>query len=410
MKKQSERPAAASILETVIQAHLKKNYAPKKFRELKWNDHDARFFASGVRKLHHFFTVGAATRRRDYLSFPELRSAYLAYFLPVNAAKTAALLRQHQLVLPEHLQKKSLRIMDVGSGPLTMTLGFLQALAPQLSAPVVVNVDALEQNARIVAEGRELLIDWLTAMKLEKKIQVNIRHISGDLSRARFSGDPVDFFLLGNVLGELTDREAQQEFVARLGRRCADPRSIWFFLEPSAKRVARDLQALRDALIAQTGQHVIAPCLHQKQCPLNQTAKGDWCHFYQDWDASPMIRLFDQLCGLKKTYLAYSYLCLGPAISAAVPFSGRDFRAISNRMRDRSGETVVGCGPAGRWHFTRRHAEGKASRDDFDSVQRGDVFSVKSLPILPKYELDGHRSVRAGEVVRRCEEALPRKY
>ena len=78
----------------------------------------------GVRRLSTLFTTGRGEGLADYLAERSLRRAYLLYFLPVNYAKVAGLLRE----MPA-LPARPLRILDVGSGPGTAVLAVLDHLA-----------------------------------------------------------------------------------------------------------------------------------------------------------------------------------------------------------------------------------------------------------------------------------------
>src|SRR5437870_13181457 len=71
-----------------------------------------RQVAEGVRTLSRLFTKQRDELGANYFADPALRRAYLLYFLPVNAAKVASLLRE----MPA-LPARPLRVLDVGIGP-----------------------------------------------------------------------------------------------------------------------------------------------------------------------------------------------------------------------------------------------------------------------------------------------------
>src|SRR5919106_3914676 len=79
-----------------------------------------RKVAQGVCTLSRLFTRERDALGSDYFADPALRRAYLLYFLPVNLAKVASLLRE----MPP-LPARPLRILDVGSGPGVGTLAVL---------------------------------------------------------------------------------------------------------------------------------------------------------------------------------------------------------------------------------------------------------------------------------------------
>lgn len=389
------------MIDDVITTYIKKTYTPKKFRDRPWNKNDIAFFSGGVKRLHRGFTTDVSARRRDYLSFPEARSAYLAYFLPVNAHKAAALFMKYARVLSETVRGKNLSIADVGSGPLTMTLGLVMALVQKGWPKTLeeINIFAIEQNRSIVGEGREILLAYLKKAGLQQ-VKITVQQYSGHINRLRSIGKDCDWIFFGNILAEFDDRAAQSDFMRKVLGRLAGKKTLVLAMEPSSKRVSRDLQALRDSLIAEEGISIIGPCLHQRQCPLNVTAKADWCHFYSEWQPTPLIEAFDKVCSLKKQYLSYSYLIFSASDKNHENFPGNLFVAISNTMRDRRGMTIIGCGPAGRWHFTMPFADAERVKEAFSQINRGDKFIVRTLSKTEKYTVDGRLFVKAGDVVK----------
>src|SRR2546428_10844089 len=81
-----------------------------------------REVAQGVRTLSRLFTKERDALGSDYFADPALRRAYFLYFLPVNLAKIASLLRE----MPA-LPARPLRVLDAGGGP---GAGVLAGLRP----------------------------------------------------------------------------------------------------------------------------------------------------------------------------------------------------------------------------------------------------------------------------------------
>lgn len=53
--------------------------------------------------------------------------------------------------------------------------------------------------------------------------------------------------------------------------------TVW--VDAGSSEVSRKLSSLRDSLLLGTSHEVLAPCPHQKKCPLSQSA-SDWCHVF----------------------------------------------------------------------------------------------------------------------------------
>lgn len=111
----------------------------------------------------------------------------------------------------------------------------------------------------------------------------------------------VDLAVMSYSLNEL--RNNWQEVVAKLW----DKAKYFLIIEPGTHAIFQNLLRVRDYLI-DNGAYVIAPCFHQKICPLSNT--NDWCHFSERLDRAKSLRFLKQADrGFEDE--AYSYLLLG---------------------------------------------------------------------------------------------------
>lgn len=379
----------------VLLSYLKRTYLKKGRGDAPWDDRDTRYFSKGIVELNAAFTHTRGTKAFNYFNDPVMRSGYLAYFLPVNAMKGYALLAPHVRNLAPNL-----RIADIGAGPLTLTFSFLFCLADLVAKSgrkMAVQVDAYEQNAKILSDGRAILREFLKASGLDRTLSVHVVEHAGPFRTHLKSRAGYDFILAGNILNEFDERGDQSKLALDVLKRFSKPDTLAFFIEPGSKKFTRDLQALRDAVIANTKFRVIAPCLHQEICPLNLTAKSDWCNFSQRWRAPDFIRDFDAITELKKAYLLYSYLVLR---NGEVPeYAANEFVAISDLMPQKGRFEIVGCGPAGRVRFMRSHRDATPSNAAFASLSRGAQFTMVDFAAPDRIILNENVPVRAKDRV-----------
>lgn len=352
------------------------------------------YFSKGIVLLNEAFTQNKTGRHVDYFNDPVMRSGYLAYFLPVNIMKAYGILRRHCLfeTVPE-----TLSIVDIGAGPLTLSFSLILYLAERLSQTSKRHrliIDAYDINKKILLDGATLLRTFLEKSGLKRNLDVQIRTYDTDIHRAFLPRKEHDVILLGNFLNEFEEREEQRALLKKILLNFCGKKTKILFLEPGSKKVTRDLQMLRDQLIESKEYTVLGPCLHQHTCPLNLTAKGDWCNFTQDWRAPDFIRDFDSLTELKKKYLLYSYLVVEKSEArsrrqeAGNKICYTQFVAISEAMREKGRLEVVGCGPAGRIRFVRSNNDVSETNRDFEWIRRGELFDVPSFRSNGEFQLN----------------------
>ncbi|MCP4500334.1 MAG: hypothetical protein GY822_10280 [Deltaproteobacteria bacterium] len=226
--------------------------------------------AGDIRRLHTLLTMDHADRDPGYLRNAGLRRAYLGYYAPKNALKIAVLLQQ--LEAEGHLPKIE-RMLDLGCGPLSATLGAAVAIS---SLRESVCVDLAKKS---MEEGRDLL----------RKIGHDLRPYLTVASlttpnRWEAPRNHFDLVVLANVLNEMGDPRkgiaARMEVVnAALDR--LNEKGVLLIIEPATQVHSRGLMRLRDELVDEDedGKYsVVAPCCAgTPNCPLLERGR-DWCH------------------------------------------------------------------------------------------------------------------------------------
>lgn len=372
---------------------MKKRFLPKNFQEIllqylkshytkgagkltDWNAKDVHYFSKGVMALNEIFTLKRESTKQNYFFDPVMRSGYLSYFLPVNAMKAFSLFYKIKPQIP----KDTIHILDVGSGPLTLSLGYLFFLEQRFKKKKgkwKIHITALEQNDKILKDGIALIEKWLETSSLKDKAAIQVQPHVKNVFDFKPNNKKFDVILIGNFLNEVKTRDFQQKSILSMLKRFSKNNTQVLCLEPAFKKVSRDLQALRDEILACTSFGVVAPCLHHHVCPLNITAKADWCHFSEPWVIPDFIQAFDKKTGLKKTNLMYSYLFLENHHTPTA--TKQEFVAISNTMQQKGRLEVLGCGPAGRVKFIRSNSNESNQNKDFNSIYRGQLFHYSHI-------------------------------
>jgi hypothetical protein len=267
-----------------------------------------------VAELSRLLTGGRGDRTESYLGKPALLSAYLRYFLPWNLYRLCRLLP----ALPLPLEDGD-ALSDLGSGPLTLTLGLWLA-RPELRG-LSLEFRCLDRTGAALDAGLELFHALAGPASPWK-----IRPIRAALG-APIHGRPARLVSAVNLFNELygklpeTDRTgfyALAEKQARLLAALAPGGSV-LVVEPGNPRGGAFIAALRSRLLS-AGLPPLAPCPHHGPCPLERepgrSPKGGtrWCHFALDTAAAPAeLQRLSAAAGLPKERASLSFLLAGQA-------------------------------------------------------------------------------------------------
>lgn len=347
-------------LEETIRVYLKETYLPPhRAKTPGWTEHDLKFFSRGVDLLSTAYTEGRRQIPKNYLNKKEYRSAYILYFLLINAAKVWHTLVQVENQFP---RKGKLRILDLGAGPGTAALACSRFFGDR-----PIEVLGVEQNKSISKDARELWKRFCSDSKHSFYIQSVILHPNNISSLLR--GKQFDLCIAANFLSELPFRD---QF--RLAATVLNASKTAVFIEPALQKTTHALMRLRDSLLADRRGEVIAPCLHQKNCPMLKANRRDWCHFYIEWKCPQLIRKVDAQVGNRHDYLKMAYMIFGNRPR------GNDgekiWRVVSSPLISKGKREFLLCGNNGHLEKVARLNKHKSPENSaFDGMKRGDIVS-----------------------------------
>jgi SAM-dependent methyltransferase len=357
---------------------------------------DAAAAAKSVLALSDAF-VGRAPWIADYATRPELRRAYLRYYVPVNLPKLHLPLAAWRSSFPRGQLPQRLRCLDIGSGPGTALLGFLDFLRglPAAEHPQRLELVALDQSYDALKDAERLLRGFAARASLP---ELRFEPLRTDLATDRTELFPLaaasgrfDVVLAANVLCEIVRQsglERAEALVAAIAEQALADSGTIVIVEPGLRETARDLHRLRDRLLATGRLHVVAPCLHEAPCPALATDR-DWCIADMPWVPPPMVREIDRRTGLNKGSLKFAYLVLGADPPVEAP---GEWRVVSDVL-EMKGESRVYLCADGRWIVV-----GRLKRDGlapFAGIARGDRVEVRGLqPKGPIFRLPPEGSLR----------------
>lgn len=343
---------AASVAHEELHARLSRNLSPAALEQR---------LAEGLKTLNTLLTTAKGDRHADYLNDPRLQLAYLVHHLPMHAAKVALLCCQ---VLPQRPSGDgTLRLLDLGAGPLSASLGALLCWpgpAQVLAVDRVGSMMRLGQRAlqHAVGGGVEVTLQQGNVMDAVKHARAFAPHVT----------------IMANVLGELgRGGKAIPERAALLGRvvEALPQDGHLLIVEPGTRIHAQELVAVREILRRERGIHIWAPCVGSPACPLH--GSKDWCHadMPASWPRAYVERA--ARAGIHAQALKYSYLWLA---RRAPPQQGPDLvRLIGGPMYPRP-ETLLRYACGGHGRVTLGQDGTGLGQGPLGSLPRGALYTV----------------------------------
>jgi hypothetical protein len=326
-------PELAAVLDTALAALAKAVPIPAGHR---------KDLPPAVRELSRILTSERGELSRSYWSAPRLASAYLYFFLPWNIFRLAWLLPGLDMPL-----RPGSRILDLGSGPLTLPIALWCARPDLRQTPLF--FDCVDVAVKPMQYGRSVFYalagedsPWrmfLTRSPVEKALRL------AGKEALRPIGGGYDCIMAGNVLNELCaggesailrlsgGLAGRLEELTGLAHGALLPEGRLFLLEPGTRFGGKLISLTRKNALRQ-GFVPLAPCTHDADCPMLERS---WCHFTLPAHNAPVaLRELSAKARLEKDSLALSCLLLlrnGPlaatsAMSGAEPGSLDELEAL----------------------------------------------------------------------------------
>lgn len=228
----------------------------------------------------------------NYLEKDKLRQAYIQYYAIINAYKTF-----HILNSDYQLEKNidSFRVLDIGAGPGSCTIGFLLYLKYQGIKIKNLKILAVDYSVKALKDFKEIIGYFISDQD-----NVELKTVKKDLRKGLDfkPNDSFDLALVGNVLNELLIKPVNIKL---------DTWDSLLIIEPAKGQNFIGLSKIRD-IILKTNEtfSVVSPCSHNFDCPLAETK--DWCFRVIPFSLPPQINELDRIVKLDHKNLNFCYL------------------------------------------------------------------------------------------------------
>ncbi len=324
--------------------------------------------SEAVAAISRNFTSDRNELSPAYLSSPPARAAYLAYYAITGAAtvQTAMELAGAWAKLP----KERLRVLDLGAGPLSASLGIAALLPPSTKLAVT----AIDGVRTAMQDGGQVL----ATLRPDAELTIE----AGNLREGRFlhaaAGGEYDLILFANVLNEWSvgSRKTMTPgaLVEDVLSRHLAPGGIALIVEPATRHGSHVVIEAREHLALALGWPILAPCRGASQCPLASSHK-DWCFTERSWTRPSHIVAYDAAMGHERATLKFSYLALQRG--EAEPSDSKQYRVIGGPMRDAGLLRRYVCGPDGRRVVEVQDHQAPAG---LSHAWRGDLVTLNGTP------------------------------
>lgn len=324
-------------------------------------------------------------------SNPEnLRLAYFLSFMPGNLYRMASVwceLSRLGFRWPTTGEASTFRAVEFGAGPATGSAGILagEAHAP-VGLPADGNFALIEQDRSTLRLGERFFEAWASHLGLPP-YTTRPFHRKLELRQGWLPSSAPSFhlWLMSFVLNEFHESpEALASSLLKSWDRHLEPEGLAILVEPALRLQSRRILELRRAILEQdrSGEfQVLLPCLGHQACGALADPE-DWCHEEVAWWRPPYLRLLDELTGLDRKSLPFSYLVVirsrrpRTEILPALARADRTHRLVSPAFKVGSDWEFYTCGTDdGKRRSRLKQAQGELARGSIlvNAAIRGDV-------------------------------------
>ncbi len=310
----------------------------------KQEGYSKKSLQDAFQSMHRGYTSGDHNEMA-LRSMPEV-IAYISARRIATLKSVEKVLYRLQEILPDFSPKT---LLDVGSGPLTV----LQSVLSVFPEPL--------DSARFI-ESNHLFCTIIDEALLAIAGHPEYRLIRADMSQSStyhslaLEQIQYDIASMSYSLGEIPITSVESTILSLMSLS-----KLLILIEPGTPRGSNRLLLARDAILKNEGWAIVAPCSHQKSCPLS--GSKEWCHEFVRLNRSHLAK------EIKTGKLGYedepmSYLIA--ANRSAVSFSLDPYMRIVDRPQHRSGHS----------HFTVCAADGQLQEI---TISRRDVNRYKRV-------------------------------
>lgn len=309
--------------------------------------------------------------------------AYFLAFMPCNSARVAAVIAELARLGFRFPEMKSFRGIEWGAGPASGACGVAAGVAhSDIGIPKTGNWALIEQDKGVLQLGEKWADTYFQSIHFDWSIRPFHRKVDWTRPLLPQAAPKFHLWLSSYFLNEV------EIPLAELATRLVDnwefhleDEGLAVLVEPALKIQSRRLLELRAHLIREftaprrKGKYqILLPCLGHQACGA-LAAENDWCHEEITWWRPKYMRKIDELAGLDRKTLPFSYLVIaksGRTREELLPALGtaKADRLVSPAHSEGKDLEFFVCGQDGK----RRARYRPETDEEGDEIQRGSIL------------------------------------
>ncbi|MCQ2982272.1 MAG: hypothetical protein MJ178_05925 [Treponemataceae bacterium] len=288
-----------------------------------------------IKELSHSLTDERNSRRIGYMNETRQLSAYTRYFTWWNLVRMTPLFTGFPAAAFAHLTDDSV-ILDIGSGPLTVVMALWLARPELRTKEITCYCLDISQNALALGEELFLKVVSKTAPATPDQKPWHIVRVKGESGTA--IRRKAQLITCANMFNEqYWNSEKPLEEIAKkdceLLMSYADEKATMLLIEPGIPRAARFVSLMRAAFIRKK-MHIVSPCPHAGECPMEGKKGGKWCHFVLNTEKTAPAKLhkLSDKSGLPKDRASLSFVLASTVTGTENGTDGTAIRVVSDAI------------------------------------------------------------------------------
>ncbi len=261
---------------------------------------------------------------------------FLAYAIP-NAFKVASIL--HEISRLGFKNKGSIQsVIELGAGPAAGAAGVVLAHSRDLKITPALSLDpefALVEQRKSVLELGSAFLQHLNP---RASVRTFPRRIAFDQPWLPKAAPKFDLAIASFVLNESSvSPDTLASRTAEFVENHITENGLLLIVEPALREQSRRMLTLRQKWIERVelngyAQRILLPCLGHQSCPA-LAKEEDWCHEDVSWWRPKYLRMIEELTGLDRKSLPFSYLVISKsALGAAQSFTSLEGAKTLHRL------------------------------------------------------------------------------